>query len=309
MMSGRKMKVMTLTAIVGLSLISLLLPSVASKTVDPMDLVKGAVLHCLEAATLGLPFEVWKTQMGRFRSESTFQSLKTIYKKGGIKAFYKGLSPKLIESGTKGAVLLFSKDAMLRSLKAAGCEPTLAGLLAGAGGGVCQTSVIGPCTYLVTAVVTGDGSKSMSKIIADTYKAGGISAFYSGSSAVAFRQGTNWASRQGFSDGISKAIKIYFHGNPDAKLTSAQFVAAGIIAGVLSVWNQPFEVARIEMQASANDGAKSRSMFQVWKDIVNEIGLGGLYRGIIPRIFISVWQTLWMVVFAGFLDDWLASRK
>ena len=103
----------------------------------------------------------------------------------------------------------------------------------------------------------------MSKIIADTYKAGGISAFYSGSSAVAFRQGTNWASRQGFSDGISKAIKIYFHGNPDAKLTSAQFVAAGIIAGVLSVWNQPFEVARIEMQASANDGAKSRSMFQV----------------------------------------------
>ena len=34
----------------------------------------GAVLQCAEAITLGMPFEVWKTRMGRFRSETTMES-------------------------------------------------------------------------------------------------------------------------------------------------------------------------------------------------------------------------------------------
>jgi len=38
------------------------------------DLANGAFLQCLEAATLGMPFEVWKTRMGRFRNENTLQA-------------------------------------------------------------------------------------------------------------------------------------------------------------------------------------------------------------------------------------------
>lgn len=38
------------------------------------DLANGALLQCVEAATLGMPFEVWKTRMGRFRTESTAQA-------------------------------------------------------------------------------------------------------------------------------------------------------------------------------------------------------------------------------------------
>lgn len=44
---------------------------VASSSLSPMDLVTGAVLQCVEAATLGMPFEVWKTRMGRHREETT----------------------------------------------------------------------------------------------------------------------------------------------------------------------------------------------------------------------------------------------
>lgn len=36
----------------------------------------------VEAATLGMPFEVWKTRMGRFRNESTVQAFVNIYKRG-----------------------------------------------------------------------------------------------------------------------------------------------------------------------------------------------------------------------------------
>ena len=43
----------------------------------------GAVLQCVEAATLGMPLEVWKTRMGRFRDESTMQALRAIHSQGG----------------------------------------------------------------------------------------------------------------------------------------------------------------------------------------------------------------------------------
>ena len=38
----------------------------------------GAVLQCVEAVTLGMPLEVWKTRMGRFRHESTTGSFRAI---------------------------------------------------------------------------------------------------------------------------------------------------------------------------------------------------------------------------------------
>ncbi len=39
--------------------------------------------RCLEAITLGMPFEVWKTRMGRFRNESTIQAFRGVYESGG----------------------------------------------------------------------------------------------------------------------------------------------------------------------------------------------------------------------------------
>lgn len=53
---------------------------VAGGSLDPMDLVVGGLLQCVEAATLGMPFEVWKTRMGRFRNESTIESFRNLQK-------------------------------------------------------------------------------------------------------------------------------------------------------------------------------------------------------------------------------------
>ena len=48
-----------------------------------------------------MPFEVWKTRMGRFRQEGTLEAFANIYKQGGVKAFWAGTGPKMIESGSK----------------------------------------------------------------------------------------------------------------------------------------------------------------------------------------------------------------
>lgn len=107
------------------------------------DLASGAVLQCIEAASLGMPFEVWKTRMGRFRDEGTFRSFIMVYKSAGggvngVRAYWKGLAPKMVESASKGAVLMFSKEAIKDAALTGGATPFVAGLVGGAGGGVMQ---------------------------------------------------------------------------------------------------------------------------------------------------------------------------
>ena len=343
-----------------------------------VDLFLGPLIQCAEAATLGMPFEVWKTRMGRFRQEGTMEAFANIYKQGGVKAFWAGTGPKMIESGSKvrdtqrhhrslssetlanasenapnphggippeiprelslpdffsspvakrrnlthhpprhpptpppirqGMILMYAKEGINDNLRRAGMAPTLAGVLAGAGGGIAQVSVMGPCTYLVTGTVNNPGV-GMLKTVQQTYARGGIAAFYPGGTAIAFRQATNWASRQGFTEFVRARMKLALHGDVHAKLTKGQEVGAGVIGGTLACWNHPFEVARIEAQTLGNMGKPVGSMVTVMKDIVRVDGVGGLFRGIAPRVCLGIWQTLFMVTGAKLIKDELRKRE
>ena len=60
---------------------------------------------------------------------------------------------------------------------------------------------------------------------------GGVQGFYPGGTAIAIRQMTNWASRQGFTEAVRDQFKLRLHGSKKAKLTKAQEVASGILGG------------------------------------------------------------------------------
>eukprot|EP00171_Calliarthron_tuberculosum_P007044 IDg7044t1 len=245
-----------------------------------------------EAATLGLPFEVWKTRMGRFRNESTLTAFRNVHSAGGgVHAFWAGFMPKMVESATKGAVLLVAKEALLEVGKASGLSPFAAAVAAGAGGGVCQVAVMGPCTYLVTATVTSQ--RGVAEVTRETYSRGGVRAFYPGGSAIAFRQASNWASRQGITEWVR--IQARSRKRDGTALTKGEEGLCGVIGGALSSWNHPFEVARIEMQARANAGQPAMSMINVFRMVVRDHGPIGLFQGILPRIGLNIWQTLFMV--------------
>ena len=157
--------------------------------------------------------------------------------------FWKGVGPKMVESASKGAVLLYSKGLIMDSCTGAGMGNTPAGFVAGAGGGVCQTVVMGPCTFLVTAVVNGGKDASVTAAATKTWREKGIVGFYPGGIAIAFRQASNWASRQGFTEAARSRVRVFFHGtDPNAKLTKPQEALSGVIGGSLSCWNHPFEV-------------------------------------------------------------------
>jgi len=284
----------------------------SSSTVDSKAgsaIAMGAALQCVEAATLGMPFEVWKTRMGRFRDETTLQSLRQIHASGGLAAFWKGLGPKLVESASKGAVLLVSKEALMDACTGIGMAKTSSGFVAGAGGGVCQTVVMGPCTFLVTAVVNGGKDMSVMSAMQSTWRTKGIAGFYPGGIAIAFRQASNWASRQGFTEATRTRMRMSLHGDPKAKLTKPQEALCGIIGGTLSCWNHPFEVARIEMQSRAIAGESYMGMGQVFRSVYAQYGIAGLFAGVIPRIGLNIWQTLFMVTGANMLREALSEKQ
>lgn len=273
------------------------------------DVRNGSLLQMSEAATLGLPFEVWKTRMGRFRNETTVQSFGNVYKTAGggmpgVQAFWRGFGAKMVESASKGAVLMVSKEAIKEAAGGAGMSPFAAAVLGGAGGGICQVTVMGPCTYLVTAAVTGtQESTSSLQLAKDTYRRSGIRGFYPGGSAIALRQMTNWASRQGLTEWVRIRMRMYKYGDDKARLTKGEEGLCGVIGGTLSSWNHPFEVARIEMQARANDGQKKLSMRQVFRMVLKDHGPLGLFQGVIPRIGLNIWQTLFMVSLVHVIGD------
>jgi hypothetical protein len=136
-----------------------------------------------------------------------------------------------------------------------------------------------------------------------TFAAKGLAGFYPGGSAIALRQCTNWASRQGFTEAVRDRFKLAFHGSRDAKLTKTQEVGAGIVGGTLACWNHPIEVVRIEAQASSFAGAAPRSVPAILSDIVRAQGVGGLFKGIVPRVFLGCWQTICMVTGYKLLVD------
>jgi len=270
---------------------------------DPKDMALGGVLQCLEAATLGMPFEVWKTRMGRFREEGNMQAIRNVYKENGIGGFWKGTSAKMVESALKGGILLYAKEAILMGCNSMNMSQGVSGLLAGAGGGVAQVSVMGPCTFMVTAVVTGGKGVSIPKLAAKTWSEKGIKGFYPGGVALTFRQSSNWASRQGITEFVREKVAIANHGHGKAKLTKSEEILCGTLGGGLSTWNQPFEVCRIQAQAAAAAGEPKVGMFTTMSQIVKANGPQGLFQGIVPRIGLGVWQTLFMVTGAKMVKD------
>lgn len=270
-----------------------------TKGTNPKDLLTGGVLQVTEALTGGLFFEVWKTHMGTYRNDGTLESLRKIYRKGGVRAFYAGWQPKTVESFLKGGILLFTKESAINAMRAVGISDGTSGLAGGFLGGVAQVTILGPCTFLVTAAVTGDKSVSLWQRTKDVYRTNGIGGFYHGGTALILRQGTNWASRQGFTDIIRDFLKSRHvkdgESTKQVKLSVAEEALSGIVGGALSTWNQPFEVIRIEAQANAAKGLPPRSFMQTMSVIVKENGVRGLFQGIIPRMGLCIYQTLFLV--------------
>lgn len=209
------------------------------------------------------------------------------------------------------------------------CSASTAGIFSGMGGGVAQAyTTMGFCTFMKTVEVTrhkqvGAKSASTLSVAYEVFKKEGIRGLNRGVSAVALRQMTNWGSRFG----ISRITESIMKGsNHDRKLTIPEKLSgnhikvnnyfffnfiASVIGGALGCWNQPIEVIRVEMQSQIKNPDKPANMnlISTARYIYNQHGLLGFYRGITPRIGLSVYLTVCMVFGGDQIKEHFAKSK
>ncbi|KAI7866004.1 mitochondrial carrier domain-containing protein [Spinellus fusiger] len=292
--------------------------SLEKKPVSWNNLALGAALNLFEVSSLGQPFEVLKTQMAANRSQSIGTAFRSVWQRGGVRGFYQGLIPwAWIEASTKGAVLLFTASEAEYYARAAGASPFLAGIFGGMAGGIAQAySTMGFCTFMKTVEVTRHKSGahvSTFRIAADIYKKEGFMGINKGVNAVAVRQCTNWASRFGITRFTQDyIIKSRYGDSPDAHLqaTALDKALASIVGGSLSCWNQPIEVIRIEMQSQVERPGRPKNLTIVtaFKYIYAEHGAKGLFKGVVPRIGLGVWQTMCMVALGDYFKEFFGTK-
>jgi hypothetical protein len=267
---------------------------------DYRNLLVGGFLQMAEAVTFGMPLEVWKTRQGAYPTESAATSFRAVYASGGVGAFWRGVNAKLIEAFTKGAVLIFAKQYLLDLCALFGMNRSAAstGAIAGAGGGIAQTVVMSPLTYVVTYnLKKPEEAKKLGMV--NILKNAGLRGCYSSAPAMAMRQGSNWALRQGFND----LLVNQYRGIKKAELTVTEKVLCGLVGGAMACINQPVEVLRIRMQAEHVSGDKTANTRQVARMVMAESGPLGFFAGIIPRIGLAAYQTLFMVTFADMVSN------
>lgn len=287
------------------------------KPINFANILLGAGLNMAEVTTLGQPLEVVKTTMAANRNLSLLQATKLVWLRGGVRGFYQGLIPwAWIEASTKGAVLLFVLAEAEFRLRSLGLSSFLAGMGGGVTGGVAQAYLtMGFCTCMKTveitrakqAAVAGAPAQTSFQVFQDIFRREGIRGINKGVNAVAIRQMTNWGSRFGFSRLAEDGIKKLTGKGRDQKLNAVEKIAASVVGGGLSAWNQPIEVIRVEMQSKTADPNRPKNLgvFSAAKYIYLNNGMKGLYRGVAPRIGLGVWQTVFMVAFGDIFKKML----
>lgn len=291
--------------------------TIEKKPINFSNILLGAGLNLAEVTTLGQPLEVIKTTMAANRNLSLMQAGKLVWSRGGLFGFYQGLIPwAWIEASTKGAVLLFISAEAEYRFRTMGASNFVAGMGGGVAGGVAQAYLtMGFCTCMKTVEITrakqanvaGAPQQSSFQVFREIFRKEGIRGINKGVNAVAIRQMTNWGSRFGFSRLAEEGIKNLTGKRAEDKLNAVEKIAASVVGGGLSAWNQPIEVIRVEMQSKTNDPNRPKNLTvgSAASYIYKNNGVKGLYRGVAPRIGLGVWQTVFMVAFGDIFKKML----
>lgn len=95
------------------------------------------------------------------------------------------------------------------------------------------------------------------------------------------------------------------------KLSVSEKLMASVVGGALGCWNQPLEVIRVEMQSQTKQPNRPEKL-NIWttaKYIYENHGVKGFYRGVTPRIGLSVYLTVCMVFGGDQIKERFGSSK
>jgi len=101
------------------------IPKTDSKVVDYGYRISAGFVAGGLASVINIPFDVAKSRIQGYLPESSprvyntcFQTIALVHKEEGLKALYKGLTPKLVRYGPGGAIMMIGYEEIYKILKA-----------------------------------------------------------------------------------------------------------------------------------------------------------------------------------------------
>mmetsp|Transcript_12794 Transcript_12794/g.36123 ORF Transcript_12794/g.36123 Transcript_12794/m.36123 type:complete len:184 (+) Transcript_12794:739-1290(+) len=175
----------------------------------------------------------------------------------------------------------------------------LAALAGGTVGGVAQAIVMTPAGMIFTSLNVNQGKEGYENDNALTVarrivKEKGLRGLFYGGGPMCLRQASNWSSRSLFTEIARTNLKM-------SKFGLLGEIGSGVVGGLGSCWNTPIETIRVYMHRDVSMGKDSQSFGYYWKEISDENGIQGLFRGVTPRGIQAIWQTVFMVVVPNIL--------
>ena len=226
--------------------------------------------------------------------DNMFEACNNIIKEAGFLGLWAGTPSRTVEGALLGALFMLGSTLTKRQVIAMGGSKTMAALAGGTVGGVAQALVMTPAGMIFTSLNVNRGKKGYENDNAFTVmrrivKEKGAIGMYYGSGPMCLRQASNWASRAGFTEIARTTFRMSEYGILGE-------IGSGVIGGVGSCWNTPIETIRVLMQRDVSMGKKTKTFGTYWKEMVDEQGYQGLFRGVTPRGIQAIWQTVFMVV-------------
>ena len=229
-----------------------------------------------------------------------YRSMMNDFNKHGIRALYRGFYPYGVIQSTKGIPVLYVQDYVSHHLQSSPMIRNLysnnndtirlrASIAGGLCGGFSQAVIITPLQRLKTEMITNHHTQSSYQVIIHILKTQGIKSFYRGFYATAAKRSLDWGARF---YGISEFRRIY----PEFSQTNAGNFMSGIVGGLCSLISTPFEVL---VAVSQRSQAKSMT----WKQILNEIGVNELKRGLGAKALDSCYHTSMIMMLSPIYKD------
>lgn len=269
----------------------------------------GSSAHLFEVLALGHILDRVRVEQEIYAKCTLKNALVSIWKKGKIKEFYRGLKWNIALSTLKGgcgwSIHNFSnrsviaicpqKDPIRPSLFFIGTVGIFSAFL--------ETSfILCPLERLKTVEMTKDKYLSMTR---DHTRRKGLQFFYQGWSIVMLRQSCSWLSYLGI---YQLLRQFFFEYNVDRPLSLKQkALLGGITGGLVASINAPLDLLKTHAQKA--NVLISEGTVTFMRTILKKYGWKGIYNGLSMKIMRHSWSAITTLIILDHLQALPSNMK
>ena len=230
--------------------------------------------------------DIHRFELGRGSISSTYSMFKIILTESGLKGFWKGLTPTLVQSIPQVTIYytLYQKFKLYLSYQPE-LPIVLLPAIAGVGSRTITSSIVAPLELIRTNLQSSPAIslRDIYSYFASCIKLNGVSSLWRGLYPMLIRDipftATYWPT---FELLRTQIISTFTPGNPID--VYANLISGWVCGSIAAALTTPSDVVKTQIEISIqNPKTRNVNIFNIIQGIHAKYGLRGFFRGVIPR--------------------------